>query len=230
MNVKMWLRLILLTPFVIVRASDDSDLLESIRIMYEEDTSSHDSDTFDLDDESQTAVSYWDGNEYRIFPFQTADQLVRLACLNLSAQRLRALPLKLPPNLITLDLSDNRIREIPEEVNWPVMLERLYLSKNFLSNIPKGLPKGLRYLLLNENKITELSLEGLPECLEILDLDKNMITTIHQGAVAPPRLFSVSLRYQQVKGGVLIRETKKLQDAVNASRGADDQPLKITVG
>lgn len=59
--------------------------------------------------------------------------------------------------LQTLILVNNKISKISPEAFKPlVKLEKLYLSKNHLKELPEKLPKTLQELRLHDNEITKL--------------------------------------------------------------------------
>ncbi|XP_065365170.1 leucine-rich repeat-containing protein 57 [Calliphora vicina] len=127
--------------------------------------------------------------------------------LKISLQRLQELPpqLKNYPNVLkTLDLSQNRFEQIPEEISKftlikhfnmngnritevsdalgeLIKLEVLILNDNMITRIPRSLGncKNLKTVNLSHNQITEfpVMLCGLKH-LDVLDLSRNKITTI----------------------------------------------------
>ncbi|CAD6191299.1 unnamed protein product [Caenorhabditis auriculariae] len=85
------------------------------------------------------------------------------------------------PNLMTLDLSGNKLRIEPYSLRYLSNLVHLDLSENdiaFLTNtlIPLTM---LRVVTIDRNKITNIDFRRLPEELTDLSLRNNWISTIH---------------------------------------------------
>ncbi|CAH0725289.1 unnamed protein product, partial [Brenthis ino] len=85
------------------------------------------------------------------------------------------------PLLQSLDFCDNKIGSIEDDsLGRLEMLLFLNLNKNLLSNVPRSLPDGLKYLSINENSIKNLTkpdFKDLPN-LRILLLKSNQIQYI----------------------------------------------------
>ncbi len=82
---------------------------------------------------------------------------------------------------VRLDLSRNRLRDLPSEMSLLPQLSELYLGANFLEFLPPELNKlsSLTILDVKENNLTEFREEmfsGLH--LHILDISSNKITTL----------------------------------------------------
>ena len=100
--------------------------------------------------------------------------------LSLKKQKLSQVPDLNPfPNLQWLDLSRNKLKEVPEEIGALINLQYLDMSKNQIDLIPKEIGKlvNLKQLYLNQNNIAYLPPQiGKLINLEILDLWDNEIT------------------------------------------------------
>lgn len=129
--------------------------------------------------------------------------------LKISLQRLQELPpqLKNYPNVLkTLDLSQNRFENIPEDVARFTLIKHFNMSGNRITEVPDCLGDLLKLevLILNDNMITRLP-RTLANCknlktvnlshnqivefpvmlcglkhLDVLDLSRNKITTVPQ--------------------------------------------------
>ena len=75
-----------------------------------------------------------------------------LRTLEISKNRLREIP-TLPQTLQTIDLNNNRLQEIPA---LPPNLDRLEIHNNFLETLPAPLPKSLQKLSAKRNLLTTL--------------------------------------------------------------------------
>lgn len=95
---------------------------------------------------------------------------------------------KLPSTVTSLDLSNNKIKEIPEGLlDGKTNLENFYIEANYIKDIPAGLFKdtaNLNWITFSGNELTSIEKEdfaGLKN-LTILDLTSNEINTIEAGA------------------------------------------------
>ncbi|XP_074036233.1 leucine rich repeat containing flyers-cup [Leptinotarsa decemlineata] len=125
----------------------------------------------------------------------------RLTELNLSSNRLCELPdfLSDLTMLKFLDLSKNQLNSLPENFSKMVFLRELVLNNNKFTKIPSCVfdMVGLEILLIKENGVEEISIEGLKllKRLATLDLSNN---NIH---VVPPELGNMTqLRCLELKG------------------------------
>ncbi len=59
-------------------------------------------------------------------------------------------------NLKKLDLSNNKLQSLPYEINHLTHLTHLYLSTNYLTNIPELNLYKLRHLSLSNNQLSKL--------------------------------------------------------------------------
>ena len=100
--------------------------------------------------------------------------LNKITSIIFSNNDLTKLP-KLPPNLISLKCSSNKITQLPEEL--PLSLKKLDCSYNKITKLPEKLPSNLVELDCSYNQITELPKE-LPSNLEKLDCSYNQITEL----------------------------------------------------
>ncbi|KAK5604453.1 hypothetical protein CRENBAI_016972 [Crenichthys baileyi] len=146
--------------------------------------------------------------------------LVNLEMLDLSQNKLTDLPERVfepLSSLKNLDLSSNQIRYISEECfHGMPQLERLYLYSNHIETIHPAAFNGLEHLLelkLQGNMLTTLPLLTLPRLL-LLDLRFNVLPTLNPSELQTPNLESLRL------GGVgltslnkeLIRSLKNLHE------------------
>jgi Leucine-rich repeat (LRR) protein len=78
-------------------------------------------------------------------------------------------------NVIKLNLSFNRINDIPNEILTITNIKILDIGFNEIDKI-KNLPKSLKELWIPRNKLTKI--ENLPNSLKELDISRNFITII----------------------------------------------------
>lgn len=100
--------------------------------------------------------------------------------LDLSKQKLKSIPAEvfLFENLEELNLSKNRIELIPSDISKLKKLKYLNVSRNVLSSIPPEIAAltHLNTLILNQNEITRLCPEiGMLKELKTLDLWGNLL-------------------------------------------------------
>ncbi|CAB1346152.1 unnamed protein product [Coregonus sp. 'balchen'] len=130
-------------------------------------------------------------------PFRCQCHLRVVQCSDLG---LKSIPDEIPADSTLLDLQNNKITEIKENdfktlkglhtlilVNNQITtihpkafiplgkLQRLYLSKNHLKELPANMPKSLQELRIHENKITKIkkaSFEGMAQVI-VMELGSN---------------------------------------------------------
>lgn len=106
--------------------------------------------------------------------------LVALETLKLSKNQLDTLPcLERLVNLQWLDLSHNRLRTINPEIGSLPMLREMCLGNNLLEYLPPLFNPKLGNLDLYNNRLTKLSIVGLP--LWRLCISRNPIARVPQG-------------------------------------------------
>ncbi|XP_035257654.1 decorin-like [Anguilla anguilla] len=145
-----------------------------------------------------------------VCPFRCQCHLRVTQCSDLG---LKNVPDKIPPDTSLLDLQNNKISEIRENdfkalkglhalilVNNVITiihpkafmplgkLQRLYLSKNLLKDMPANMPKSLQELRIHENKISKIkkaSFQGLVNVI-VMELGSNPLKSsgIDDGAFA----------------------------------------------
>lgn len=81
---------------------------------------------------------------------------------------------KLPPALMSIDVTYNSLRYAGLPLSWPNTLKELHLDHNKIERFPRKLPDSLEVLTLNENQLTELPLV-LPKELRIFAVSSNRI-------------------------------------------------------
>ncbi len=101
------------------------------------------------------------------------------------------------PNLQLLDLSKNRLREIPGEIGLLKKLKKLILFKNKLEALPAqmGELEDLRELIVNQNELETLPEEiGKLKKLRYIDMWSNNITGLPGSMAEMYALAEVDLR------------------------------------
>lgn len=132
--------------------------------------------------------------------------------LSLKKQKISQVPDLNPfPNLQWLDLSRNKLKEVPEEIGALINLQYLDMSKNQIDFIPKEIGKliNLKQLYLNQNNIASLPPQiGKLINLEILDLWDNEISVLPETIKEIANLKKLDLR------NILItdKEQKKISN------------------
>lgn len=93
---------------------------------------------------------------------------------NNKPKKLKVFPSELPKTLINLSVAQNRIKDIPDLSKYED-LTFLDLSDNKIQDIPESVSemKNLKYLILRNNNINDRSLDKLPKNLQVIDLRKN---------------------------------------------------------
>ncbi|PBL03723.1 L domain-like protein [Armillaria gallica] len=110
----------------------------------------------------------------------------------------------LPASLITLDLSFNLLKHVPDVLESLPNLETVYFVQNRISRIEHlGMCTKLKSLELGGNRIRDITSLSSLTALEELWLGKNKITTIPPGALTP----LTSLRILSLQSNRLTRIT-----------------------
>ena len=97
-------------------------------------------------------------------------------------ERLREVPLEVFtefPNLMLLDLSKNRLKELPPQLGLLKKLKKLILFKNRIESLPAeiGQLEDLRELVINQNELETLPYEiGNLKKLRYIDMWSNNLT------------------------------------------------------
>ncbi|XP_059609209.1 leucine-rich repeat-containing protein 15 [Phlebotomus argentipes] len=144
-------------------------------------------------------------------PWNSLTPLMALDRLDLSNNRIKALgatDFASLQRLTYLELSDNQITSISQRTFSPLKrLVTLKVNGNRLGDFPSSIQAigqclNLRELDLKSNSIkgplTKKLLPGLSQ-LEALNLDKNVLTSVHNGALEGfPRLITLSMRHNQI--------------------------------
>lgn len=119
--------------------------------------------------------------------------------LKLDYLSLSSLPDELPPGLIWLDVSFNKLRALPP---LPASLKKLYAYRNELSELPP-LPDSLEKLVVEDNQLQELP--PLPDSLQSLGASNNQLRVL---PVLPASLKTLSVANNQ------LRELPPLPDSL----------------
>jgi hypothetical protein len=131
------------------------------------------------------------------FPREIFDLADTLIMLDLSGNRLRALPDDLPRlrALRILFCSSNRFETLPAVMGRCVGLDIVGFKANVLEHVPaEALPASLRWLILSDNRIASLP-ETLGDCapLQKLALAGNQLTALPAGIARCARLELIRL-------------------------------------
>lgn len=124
-----------------------------------------------------------------------------LETLNVGFCRIKLLPSRLPPNLLTLYALDNQLKNGCLPSFWGNSLRILNLSKNQLKEFPKKLPDSLEELFLSRNEIVKIPYI-LPTNLRVLTMGKNKIREI-------PKKTNVMLDLLVIPDNQLTRDFSK---------------------
>lgn len=113
------------------------------------------------------------GNQLNILP---GIMPLRISFIDVSFNRLRDVQLLLLRKLKRLKIDSNLLSTIPN----PLPPNLLYLSagKNVITSLPSNWPSKLRALLLEDNLISTLEGTTFPSTLLMLNLNKNLITSL----------------------------------------------------
>uniref|UniRef100_A0A182LXT1 Disease resistance R13L4/SHOC-2-like LRR domain-containing protein n=1 Tax=Anopheles culicifacies TaxID=139723 RepID=A0A182LXT1_9DIPT len=125
-------------------------------------------------------------NDFHEVDERTALDLSKLVSLELRENLLKNLPESISQltKLERLDLGDNEIDELPSHLGYLPSLQELWLDHNQLLRLPPeiGLLKKLVCLDVSENRLEELPEEiGGLECLTDLHLSQNLLETLPNG-------------------------------------------------
>ncbi len=136
-------------------------------------------------------------------PIEEIRQLSRLTSLDLSNNKIMQIPRTITQlsNLNSLYLNSNQITQIPEEIGQLSNLNSLYLNSNQIRQIPEeiGQLSNLNSLYLNSNQITQIPEEiGQLSNLNSLYLNSNQITQIPKGIGQLFNLNSLDLSSNQI--------------------------------
>ncbi|XP_059192674.1 chondroadherin-like protein [Centropristis striata] len=98
---------------------------------------------------------------------------------------LRSLPRSVPLSTSALSVARNQLCNVDHLLRPFSDLQELSLSHNLLARFPRGLPPSLESLLLQENRITYITIGALRHLgnLTRLDLEDNRIRAIQPGAL-----------------------------------------------
>ncbi|KAM8999796.1 podocan isoform 3-T3 [Sarcophilus harrisii] len=138
-----------------------------------------------------------------------------LKSLDLSGNLLQTLPLGLPKNVQVLKLKSNYLGAVARgALAGMAQLRELYLTNNRLRS--RAVPPrtwadlaSLQLLNMAGNQLTEIP-EGLPESLEYLYLQNNMISSVSENAFeSTPNLKGIFLRFNKLAVGAVKESTFK---------------------
>uniref|UniRef100_A0AC34G629 Leucine-rich repeat-containing protein 57 n=1 Tax=Panagrolaimus sp. ES5 TaxID=591445 RepID=A0AC34G629_9BILA len=125
--------------------------------------------------------------------------------LTLKSLNLKLIPKELAevaPLLRSLDLSQNRITQLPQFFGTFEILKQLHLNANGLKSLPEELGnlKKLEILILSNNNLTEIP-EALVGCINLttLKVDGNHLTAFPTCICLLPRLDIVDLSMNQIE-------------------------------
>jgi Leucine-rich repeat (LRR) protein len=98
-------------------------------------------------------------------------------------------------DIIKLNLSGNKLKELPKWIDKCVNLHILDCSDNQLTSLPNGLPTTLQKLNCSDNQLTLLP-ESLPTSLQILNCSDNQLISLPKNL--PPSLQMLDCSYNQL--------------------------------
>ncbi|OHT13003.1 protein phosphatase 2C [Tritrichomonas foetus] len=99
-------------------------------------------------------------------------------------------------NLQNLIAPGNKLSQIPSLQS----IKYLNLSRNNFETIPEGLGKRIQLLDLSYNKIANITSNAEFQYLEELDLSGNLLTEFNPAISKPPKLISLKLSHNPLKG------------------------------
>ncbi|XP_047144102.1 leucine-rich repeat serine/threonine-protein kinase 2 isoform X2 [Hydra vulgaris] len=138
--------------------------------------------------------------------------------LNLSSNKLQEVPLELfrLPKLYSLNLSSNQLRYLPDIKEWSPFLTTLALDKNLLEGFPSHVEElKLKHLYLANNKLKKVpeSICNL-KCLETLDISQNVdINSLPANMGKLSKLTNLGLKDLEIKD--LPHEYQRPRDILN---------------
>ncbi|XP_071716494.1 uncharacterized protein [Rutidosis leptorrhynchoides] len=137
-----------------------------------------------------------------------SDRLSRWRATGIVALRdskLKSLPdevLELDRSVRTLDLTRNKLADIPEEISKLINMQRLILAENVIERLPTnvGQLQSLKILNLDQNRVTFLPDElGQLVRLERLSISGNQLTTLPDTIGSLRNLLLLSVSNNQLK-------------------------------
>jgi len=136
-----------------------------------------------VENAKKTGVLVFTNQGYQYIPPQVLNLRHGLRLLDMSANKIAQIPERVAGlrNLKSLFLNQNRLTSLPNELGSLVRLELLSLSYNFISNLPPtiSLLTNLREVKLSSNRLTAFPLElALLPCLHVVDLSLNNIEAL----------------------------------------------------
>lgn len=151
---------------------------------------------------SRTGVFTLKDAKLKEFPEDLVKLAAQIRSLDLSDNRIKDIPnfLSRFSSLKHIILNNNLIIELPNEIGNLTKLETLSLSSNRLQSIPKDLSRltALRIVNLNDNHLTEFPMAMVKlKNLEVLDLSHNKIKAIPDG-VQDLQALEVNLNQNQI--------------------------------
>lgn len=116
-------------------------------------------------------------NSYDIYNTINNPYMKTVRIINCNIQTLQFINLSLFENLLSLDVSNNRLTHIPNYLYKCEKLTYCNLSNNKIQNIPNDFTRlySLKNLDLSNNIIRYFSIQELPNNIEILDISFNQI-------------------------------------------------------